>query len=55
MIEIYRCDPNKNVECKKTGCYKNGGCCQYTKNKKYRMNKFKIIKEGLWNYLKKNF
>ena len=27
---IYECDPDKNTECSKVGCYLNGGCCLFT-------------------------
>lgn len=30
---IYICDPEKNVECTKTGCYINDGPCHLTLNK----------------------
>ena len=29
----YFCDPDKNTECRKTACFKNGGPCQMTFNK----------------------
>ena len=32
----YPCDPEKNTECSKTGCYINGGECRHTLNKEYR-------------------
>lgn len=25
--QLYYCDPSKNVECRKTNCYKTGGPC----------------------------
>ena len=33
---LYLCDPDKNTECKKTACYRNGGECIHTAHKKYR-------------------
>ena len=30
------CDPDKNTECKKTACYRNGGECIHTVHKEYR-------------------
>lgn len=32
---LYACDPDKNTECRKTGCYLNGGECYQTKHLKY--------------------
>ena len=31
----YVCDPKINTECKKTGCYLNGGMCEYTTDKRF--------------------
>ena len=35
----YRCDPEKNIECKKSGCKSNKGSsypiCEYTSKKEY--------------------
>lgn len=31
--EMYECDPSKNKECSKTGCFINGGDCFYTSKK----------------------
>ena len=31
----YPCDPEKNTECSKTGCYINGGECRHTLNREY--------------------
>lgn len=40
---LFICDPDKNKECKKTNCYKNGGECMQTNNINYRKeNKIKI-------------
>ena len=33
---LYLCDPDKNVRCRKTGCYIKGGECSLTKNPRYR-------------------
>lgn len=30
MTTLYLCDPEKNVTCKKTNCYVNGGPCKST-------------------------
>lgn len=29
-IVFYRCDPEKNTECRKSGCYTRGGECKAT-------------------------
>lgn len=31
----YVCDPKINTECKKTGCYLNGGMCEYTTDRRF--------------------
>lgn len=53
----YRCDPEKNIDCKKNNCYIYFPiCCRYTLNKKYRMtNLLKRIKEDykIWQYHRK--
>lgn len=33
---LFLCDPEKNTECKKTGCYIHGGPCFCTNNPEYR-------------------
>lgn len=33
---LYPCDPHKNKDCWKTGCYINGGECWQTSEKAYR-------------------
>lgn len=33
---VYLCDPEKNVRCRKKDCYINGGECSLTKNPRYR-------------------
>ena len=33
---FYPCDPVKNKDCRKTGCYINGGECWQTSEKAYR-------------------
>jgi len=35
-LHTYRCDPEKNKECRKTGCYINGGPCKRTSKKECR-------------------
>ena len=37
ITKLYRCDPDKNVECEKTHCFINGGPCEKTDNKEYEM------------------
>lgn len=32
---LYPCDPSKNTECRKTGCFKNGGPCNSTRHAEY--------------------
>ena len=32
---IYECDPEKNTECNKRGCYINGGECRHTTHAEY--------------------
>lgn len=34
--DLYDCDPDKNQECRKTGCFRNGGECSRTFNPEYR-------------------
>lgn len=34
MVEIWYCDPSKNEECKKTGCFVIGGPCHLTFDKR---------------------
>lgn len=36
LPKIYLCDPSKNKDCKKTGCYWNGGDCRHTKKEEYK-------------------
>jgi hypothetical protein len=33
--DLYECDPEKNTECRKTGCYINGGECRHTTHAEY--------------------
>lgn len=35
-IDLYECDPQKNDECSKSGCYLNGGPCHLTTQEKYK-------------------
>lgn len=35
----YKCDPNKNKECKKHECFINGGECRLTKNIQYQQDR----------------
>ena len=32
---VYRCDPEKNRDCRKTECYINGGDCYQTQHPEY--------------------
>lgn len=56
-VIVYSCNPKKNIKCKKTGCYINGGCCKHTTKFKYAKktplnlikNLFNIIKRGTSN------
>ena len=34
--DLYLCDPDKNTECTKEGCYVNGGPCYLTKDERFR-------------------
>lgn len=36
LPKIYLCDPSKNKDCKKTGCYLNGGDCRHTQKEEYK-------------------
>ena len=36
-INFYYCDPEKNVDCKKTSCYINGGLCCKTSHEEYKI------------------
>ena len=51
-LEVYRCDPDKNKECRKTNCYRRNSKygCKSTTNKKYRMSKFKQMREDKYMY-----
>ena len=33
---LYLCNPDKNTECKKTTCYRNGGDCMLTKEEQFK-------------------
>lgn len=37
-IDIYRCDPDKNEMCAKTGCHIFGGPCIHTTHAEYAMS-----------------
>ena len=32
---LYECDPDKNTDCRKTGCYTIGGPCHCTSHEEY--------------------
>ena len=55
--KVYRCDPNKNIHCKKDNCYIfYPMCCRHTLEKQYRMtNLWRRIKEDyrIWKYHRK--
>ena len=55
--KIYRCDPDKNIHCKKDNCYIfYPMCCRHTLEKQYRMtNLWRRIKEDyrIWKYHRK--
>lgn len=36
-MAVYKCDPEKNLECTKEHCYIYGGECELTKHEEYRM------------------
>ncbi len=42
-LNLYMCDPEKNKDCEKTDCYKNGGPCFATWNREYAEEPVKII------------
>lgn len=37
--KLYKCDPSKNKQCKKTNCYLNGGPCTKTTDINYAKSK----------------
>ena len=43
---LYRCDPLKHKECKKTNCFKRGGECNATTHKEYAGAKMKGAEDG---------
>ena len=46
MKPLYYCDPDKNIDCIKTGCFRFDGTCCFTTYAKYRQldaNKIKPI------------
>jgi len=48
--DLYLCDPDKNTECTKEGCYVNGGPCCLTKDERFRnewpsISKVQTVKE----------
>ena len=55
--KVYRCDPDKNIHCKKDNCYIfYPMCCRHTLEKQYRMtNLWRRIKEDyrIWKYHRK--
>ena len=55
--KVYRCDPDKNIHCKKDNCYIfYPMCCRHTLEKQYRItNLWRRIKEDyrIWKYHRK--
>ena len=55
--KVYRCDPDKNIHCKKDNSYIfYPMCCRHTLEKQYRMtNLWRRIKEDyrIWKYHRK--
>lgn len=45
---VYRCNPKKNIKCKKKYCHINGGECKWT-------TKFKYAKKTPLNLIKNLF
>lgn len=39
---LYACDPELNVECQKTECHLNGGTCEHTFHKEFRLEKTRV-------------
>lgn len=35
--KLYLCDTNKNLQCRATACFKNGGCCELTHRKEFAL------------------
>lgn len=57
---LYKCDPAKNTECKKTFCYLNGGECYQTTRKEYCMENeiryyLKQVKDAMTEKTKEQF
>lgn len=42
-IDLYICDPNKNIECNKSHCYLYEGPCHLSCNQTYKANIFKAL------------
>lgn len=38
--DVWLCDPRKNKDCSKTGCYLNDGPCRCTTHKEYALSAF---------------
>lgn len=41
MNVLYLCDPDKNTECKKTSCFRNGGPCFSTEDETFAIDNTK--------------
>ena len=37
MKRLYRCDPDKNIQCKQKWCYRIGRDCYKTTEKQYKL------------------
>lgn len=37
LSDLYECDPDKNMTCKKTACYTKGGMCHLTSHEEYKL------------------
>lgn len=40
MLKMYKCDIDKNLECNKKNCIRNGGPCKMTTKFKYSKKTF---------------
>ena len=38
--DLYLCDPDKNTECTKEGCYIHGGDCHLTRDEKFKDSEY---------------
>ena len=47
-VELWECDPEKNVMCRKSNCYLIGGPCRLTLDKEYRKMMKVVLDEGAY-------